>query len=44
VLHDLKERILQLDKDFQFVTVCGKGAGRSAEDAKLLKERGLNAI
>jgi MFS family permease len=33
-----------LDKKNQFVTVCGKGGGRSADGARLLKEFGLNAI
>lgn len=43
-LQELKERISQLDKSYQYVTICGKGGGRSAEGAKLLKEFGLNAI
>ncbi len=43
-LSDLKGRINQFDKDFQFVTVCGKGGGRSADGAKILKEFGFNAI
>jgi len=43
-LQVLKNQILVLDKDFLFVVVCGKGGGRSAEGAKLLKENGLNAI
>ena len=43
-LQDLKNSISKLDKDFQFITVCGKGGGRSADGAKLLKEFGLNAI
>jgi MFS family permease len=43
-LPDLKDNINQLDKDFQFVTVCGKGGGRSADGARLLKEWGLNAV
>ncbi|MDP2176041.1 MAG: rhodanese-like domain-containing protein [Bacteroidota bacterium] len=43
-LTDLKDYILQLDKNVQFVTACGKGGGRSAEGAKLLNEFGLNAI
>ena len=43
-LHELKDKSSQLDKDVQFVTACGKGGGRSADGAKLLKESGLNAI
>jgi rhodanese-related sulfurtransferase len=43
-LQDLMERMSQLDKNVQFITACGKGGGRSADGAKLLKEFGLNAI
>lgn len=43
-LIELKDKISQLDKNFQFVTACGKGGGRSADGANLLKEFGLNAI
>jgi MFS family permease/rhodanese-related sulfurtransferase len=43
-LLELKNSISQLDPNIQFVTTCGKGGGRSAEGAKLLKEYGLNAI
>jgi rhodanese-related sulfurtransferase len=43
-LHELKDKSSQLDKDVQFVTACGKGSGRSADGAKLLKESGFNAI
>lgn len=43
-LKELKDKISQLDKDYKFVTACGKGGGRSADGAKLLKEFGLNAI
>jgi hypothetical protein len=28
-LQDLKDNISQLDKNFQFVTACGKGGGRN---------------
>ena len=42
-LQDLKNNISQLDRNFQFVTTCGKGGGRSADGAKLLKEYGLYA-
>jgi rhodanese-related sulfurtransferase len=43
-LQELQASISQLDKEFQFVTTCGKGGGRSKDGAKLLKEFGLNAI
>jgi MFS family permease len=43
-LGNLKDSISQLDKDVLFVTVCGKGGGRSADGASILKEAGLNAI
>ena len=43
-LLDLKNCISQLDQKIQFVTACGKGGGRSADGAKLLKEYGLDAI
>lgn len=43
-LQDLKDSIAKLDQSFQFVIACGKGGGRSADVAKLLKEFGLNAI
>ncbi len=42
-LPELPDRISQLDKDSLFVAVCGKGGGRSAEGAKILKESGYNA-
>jgi MFS family permease len=34
----------QLKKDLQYVVVCGKGGGRSANGASLLQQHGLNAI
>lgn len=43
-LRELKSKVSQLDKSFQFVTACGKGGGRSADGARLLKELGFNAI
>jgi MFS family permease len=43
-LQDLKGSLSQLDKNYEFVTACGKGGGRSADGAKLLKEYGLKAI
>jgi rhodanese-related sulfurtransferase len=32
------------DETLMHLSACGKGGGRSAEGAKLLKEYGLNAI
>lgn len=43
-LTELKERITNLDKNYQFVTACGKGGSRSSDGARLLKENGYNAI
>jgi len=43
-LQELKGRLSQLDKEFQFITACGQGGGRSADGARILKESGLNAI
>lgn len=44
VLSDLQKQLATLNKDIQYITVCGKGGGRSADAAKLLKESGFNAI
>lgn len=43
-LSDLQQAIKKLDPKTQIITVCGKGGGRSAEAARLLKEQGFNAI
>lgn len=43
-LQELKDRVKPLDMRFQYVTACGKGGGRSAEGARLLKAFGHNAI
>ena len=43
-LQDLKEYVSKFDGNVKYVTACGKGGGRSAEGAKLLKEYGLNAM
>jgi MFS family permease len=43
-LHDLGRSLAQLDRSFQFVTVCGSGGGRSADAARLLNASGLRAI
>lgn len=43
-LQDLKEYVLKLDTKVHYITTCGKGGGRSAEGAQLLKEFGLNAM
>lgn len=42
-LQDLLSNISHLDKNVQFITTCAKGAGRSADGAKLLNEHGLQA-
>lgn len=43
-LDELYNKISELDKNYQYVTACGKGGGRSADGAKLLKENGFIAI
>lgn len=40
----LQEGTYSLDRDVRYITVCGKGGGRSAEGAKLLREQGFDAI
>ncbi|HET6246010.1 MAG TPA: rhodanese-like domain-containing protein [Bacteroidia bacterium] len=42
-LTELKAHINSLDKQYEFVTVCGNGGGRSSEASKLLLELGFNA-
>ncbi len=39
----LKDHLAQLDRDTQYVTVCGKGGGRSSEGAKVLNAMGYHA-
>jgi MFS family permease len=43
-LPDLNTEIITLDNSFLYVIVCGKGGGRSAEGALLLKAAGLEAF
>ena len=43
-IDELKRTVLPLDRAYQYITVCGKGGGRSADGAKLLRALGLNAI
>lgn len=43
-LTDLKDSIRKLDKNYLFVTICGKGGGRSAEGSRVLKGLGMKAI
>jgi rhodanese-related sulfurtransferase len=43
-LQDLKNNVPKLDPKVQYVIACGKGGGRSADGAKLLKEYGFNAM
>lgn len=42
-LSDLKTAKNRFDKNIFYVTACGKGGGRSAEAAAILKEMGLEA-
>jgi len=44
VLTELKDQIEKFDNEYLFVTVCGKGGGRSSDGAKLLNELGYNAV
>lgn len=43
-LSTLKEKVINLDKDYLYVIACGKGGGRSSDGAKFLNEFGFNAI
>ena len=43
-LPELVEQINHLDKNYQYITVCGKGEGRSSEAAKFLNLSGYKAI
>jgi MFS family permease len=43
-LQDLKHNDSKFDGKVRYIIACGKGGGRSAEGAKLLKEYGLNAM
>jgi MFS family permease len=42
-LSELEARLSKLDKSYTYVTVCGKGGGRSAEAVKLLQSQGYKA-
>ncbi|MDP1817736.1 MAG: rhodanese-like domain-containing protein [Leadbetterella sp.] len=42
-LSDFQEHLSKLDKFYHYITVCGKGGGRSAEGANLLKHNGFKA-
>jgi rhodanese-related sulfurtransferase len=42
-LTELQFQLNLLNKDYQIITVCGKGGGRSSEAAKILKELGFKA-
>lgn len=41
-LPELENRIKELSKDDTIITVCGKGGGRSASGAALLKQSGFS--
>lgn len=43
-LADLKDKAINFDKNYQYITACGIGGGRSAAAAKILNESGLNAV
>lgn len=43
-LQELKDYITKFDGNIKYITACGKGGGRSAEGAKLLKQYGLDAM
>lgn len=40
----LKDKAINFDKNYQYITACGKGGGRSSDGAKILNELGFNAI
>lgn len=42
-MQELENSILQLDKNINYITVCGKGGGRSAESAKILEKLGYKS-
>lgn len=42
-LQELPIQINKLNKNYQYVTACGKGGGRSADGAKLLADYGFKA-
>jgi len=43
-MSELKDKLISFNKAYQYVTVCGKGRGRSSAVAKLLNELGYAAI
>jgi rhodanese-related sulfurtransferase len=43
LLNELGNRSTEFSKESIFVTVCGKGGGRSAQAADMLKQKGFNA-
>lgn len=43
-LDDLEQLVSALDPNALFVTACGKGGGRSAKGAELLRESGFDAV
>lgn len=43
-LQELKDYITKFDGNVKYIIACGKGGGKSAEGAKLLKQYGLNAM
>jgi len=43
-LSELKDKLMNFDKECQYITVCRKGGGRSSDGARLLNELGYAAI
>ena len=43
-LSELKDKLINFDKEYQYVTVNEKGGGRSSDGARLLNEFGYAAI
>jgi rhodanese-related sulfurtransferase len=43
-LSELEQRSGELSKDRTIITACGKGGGRSAQAAKLLRQMGFTTV
>ena len=42
-LNELNNRSGRFSREATYITVCGKGGGRSAQAAEILKDKGFNA-
>ncbi|HQO30571.1 MAG TPA: rhodanese-like domain-containing protein [Chitinophagales bacterium] len=42
-LKDIHLQLHKLNKNYRYITVCGKGGGRSADAARILQNAGFNA-